>query len=181
MAKQLCKAQGKIQATKRWLNRAEEHFGRNAAVRGQMDLLLAEAELRSTRETVSKEPGRTSLNYLQQSIAFGLAAILVVAGMSGAWWLWRDGGSAEKLPKHGVVPSLSVVPAISAPVSDKSAAAETQPENAPATVVETTKPVQEVKKTEQSTVREPAASTVSEEEMKRLIQAAGQTLRGRTK
>lgn len=171
-------AKGKIQATKQWLSRAEEHFDRDASMRGQLDLLLAEAELRSTREFVENGTGKLKQTVLQQSIAFGLAATLVVAGMGGTWWWWRSQAPHQTNSASRVNPPTLVMPAIMAPVSDKSAMVDKRSEPAPVTVVEAKSSVQEVKK-EQMSVGEK--QEVTPEEMKRLIQAAGQTLRGRTK
>lgn len=173
--------QGKIAATKHWLSQAEEHFGKEAPIRGQMDLLLAEAELRSTRETCRRRNGSWHSRLFRHSIAFGLAAILVLAGTGGALWWWRDDGSTPNLrqPVTGsVVPAASVEPA---PVTQISAAAVAKTETPSPAVVETKSSVQEVKTEQQPAGRAPAAAVLSPEEMNRLIQTAGQTLRGRTK
>lgn len=177
MAEPKCRTQGKIQATRQWLNRAEEHFGRNAPVRGQLDLLLAEAELRSTREYVENGPGKIKQQFFQQAVAFGLASILVVAGMGGAWWWYEQAPKQTLANTHATPPSLAV-PAVLAPIPDKSAMGVTKSEPAPVTVVDTNRSVQEVKTEQQSVGNKPE---LAPEEMKRLIQAAGQSLRGRTK
>ena len=64
-----------------------------------------------------------------------------------------------------------------APVQKIAAAPNQKPEPAPAAAVETTHAGQEVNDADRPAKRETA---VSREEMKRLIQAAGQSLRGRT-
>ena len=170
------KMKTRIQAVRQWLNQAEEHFGRNAPVRGEMDLLLAEAELRSTRETLNTGHGWLQMSWIRQGIAFSLAAVISVAGLGSAWWWWQD-NRTEPVPLAAVVtpvPSLRMDPAHTI-----SAVVVQQPAPMPAaTTVEAMNPGQEVKSTERSAVRE---SFVSQEEMKRLIQAAGQSLRGRTK
>ena len=174
MPESACKAQGKIRAAKHWLTRAEKHFDLNAPVRGQMDLLLAEAELRSTRETVDSYFGWFKLNWGVQLVALSLAAILVVAGISGAW-RWYDAQAVEAPGRQSVEPST---PIAVAPVQNSSTAPVRRADTPAAIAVDATISAQEVKKNEESAAQ-PAA--VSPEEMKRLIQAAGQTLRGRTK
>ena len=176
LANSACKAKGKIQATKCWLNRAEEHFNKDASVRGQLDLLLAEAELKSSRESFGDRSAWFRLNWIQQTIAFSLAAILLVAGMSGAWW-WHS-TTATKLQQSSIAPTLPLAPILSVPLRSISTAPATTGEKTTVVAVETTISAQEVKRTENSTTPETA---VSPDEMKRLIQTAGQTLRGRSK
>ena len=173
------KGRGKIRATQRWLNRAEEHFNRNASTRGEMELLLAEAELRSTHETIRHNShNRWKASWLYQGIAFGLAAFIVVLGIGAVWW-WQ--------PERNQPISVR---AISAPVPELPVSTHTvqtqnistvsgyQQETPPTATVDSTNSGQEVKRTDKSADREPS---MSQEEMKRLIQTAGQSLRGRTK
>ena len=167
-----CKMRGKIQATKQWLTRAEEHFDRNALVRGEMDLLLAEAELRSTRENLQSRPRRLKLSWLHQGIAFVLAAVTVAIGAGFAWW-WQPERS-ETIPPQAI---SVAIPVRQAQTQNISTAPLQKQETAPA-AVDTTIPRQEVKSADQSASREPS---VSQEEMKHLVQTAGQSLRGRTK
>ncbi len=167
------KVKGRIQAVKQWLNQAEDHFGRDASARGEIDLLLAEAELRSTRETLRPGHRGLTMNWVHQEIALSLAAFLAVAGLGGAWWWWRDARTAT-MPAMVVVAEASLP---SAPVQKIAAAPTQKPEPAPAAAVEPTHAGQEVNDADRPAKRETA---VSREEMKRLIQAAGQSLRGRT-
>ena len=167
------KVKGRIQAVKQWLNQAEDHFGRDASARGEIDLLLAEAELRSTRETLRPSHRWLTMNWVHQGIAFFLATVLAAAGLGGAWWWWREAGTAT-MPVTVVVAEAPHPPA---PVQKIAAAPNQKPEPAPAAAVETTHAGQEVNDADRPAKRETA---VSREEMKRLIQAAGQSLRGRT-
>lgn len=170
----VCKAKGKIQATKRWLSRAEEHFDRDAPVRGQLDLLLAEAELRSTRETLQTR-SVLAKKWVQQGMALGLAAVVAAAGAGGLWWWLNVAPEAAVAPQRIATPAI---PVISAPVQNISAAPVQKTETPPAATVESTISQQEVKKSDKAPDRDPV---VSRDEMKRLIQSAGQTLRGQTK
>ncbi len=167
------RTRGKIQAAKKWLTRAEDHFDRNAPVRGELDLLLAEAELRSTRENLQSRPGAMKLSWFQQGIAFGLAALLVAIGAGSAWW-WQSDRTGLAVP----LAVLPVNPVRQAQTQNIPAAPLQKTETPPAAAVETKIPAQEVKSVEKSANSEPS---VSPDEMHRLIQAAGQSLRGRTK
>ena len=165
-----CKTQAKIRAVKHWLTQAERHYGVNAPVRGQMELLIAEAELRSTRNELE-----AICKWRLQAIAFGLACILTVAGISGFWWTNRT--ISEE--------STRTMPTIPAPVSaveeHKLAPPASKVESPVATGVDANNSVQEVKTTETVTPVTAPQTALSPEEMKRLVQAAGQSLRGRTK
>ena len=167
------KVKGRIQAVRQWLNQAEEHFGRNASARAEIDLLLAEAELRSTRETLRTSHRWLTMNWVHQGIAFSLATVLAAAGMGGAWWWWREARTTT-MPVTTVVAEAPLPPV---PAQNIAAAPIQKPEPAPAAAVETTHAGQEVNNADRPAKRETA---VSREEMKRLIQAAGQSLRGRT-
>ena len=167
------KLKGRIQSAQQWLNQAEEHFGRNAAARGEMDLLLAEAELRSTRETLRSHRRWFAIAWAQQGTAFVLAAMMAVAGAGGAWWWWRD-----QTPLPAPAPAVTVAVPLAPPEPVRNISAVASPKPAPAPAVEATPSAQEVNSADKPASREP---TISPNEMKRLIQAAGQSLRGRTK
>ena len=172
------KVKGRIQAVKQWLNQAEEHFGGNSPVRGEMDLLLAEAELRSTRETLRSGHGWLQWTWIRQGVAFLLAAMIVATSFGVAWWWWQENRPA---PVAATVPvPVAIVPP--APVLQIAVASAlvSAPTKAPSPVAatESTRPGQEVNNADRPANRE---ASVSQDEMKRLIQAAGQSLRGRTK
>ena len=178
------KTQGKIQATRQWLNRAEDHFDRDQATRGQLDLLLAEAEIRSTRENLIERPQCKSHIWFRQGLAVSLAAILAAVGLGGFLWGAHRSQQAStvkmiQLESTPVSSRQEKLPQV-APVSQSVTVAATNHQLPPATV-ESRKSSQEVKPIEQPTDRTSASPTVSDEEMKKLIQAAGQSLRGRAK
>ena len=176
-----CKTQVKIRAVKHWLTRAEQHFDVDAPVRGQMDLLIAEAELRSTRNEVEAHSNWRKGNWRLQLIAFSLAAILVTAGVSRLWWQNDSSSNAENLMRqNNLAPiTFTVPPAPVSVVEDKKLALPVRSTEATAAAgVDAMNPAQEVKRAENMTAPQ---TTLSPDEMNRLVQAAGQTLRGRTK
>lgn len=177
MTESVCKTRSRIQAVKHWLNRADEHFDGNASVRGEMDLLLAEAELRSTREKLQSGAGKMRTNWFRQGIAFAIAAVMVATGMGGAWWWWQDIRTESVPPVVAASPVLPVQP-IMAPAHTISAAPIEQPVPRPVAAVDSMSPGQEVKSATRPPNRE---QSVSQDEMKRLIQTAGHSLRGVTK
>ena len=176
-----CKTQVKIRAVKHWLTRAEQHFDVDAPVRGQMDLLIAEAELRSTRNAVESNRTWRKGNWRLQLIAFGVAAILGSAGIGSLWWKSELSRNIVPSVQPNSLPTvtLTVPPApVSATEEKKLAVPVRSAETTVAASVDTMNPRQEVKQTETMTAPQTA---LSPEEMNRLVQAAGQTLRGRTK
>lgn len=169
-------AKDKIRSAKQWLNRAELHFDRNAPARGELDLFLAEAELRSSREQRVR-PGYFPLSLIQQGVALGMAAIVVVVGMGVAWW---SKPVRVESPPTQTVSILIPEPTSIAPIQLQTISAVPAPKSeiSSAATVDSTIPDQEVKNTNKSAPREP---TVSQDEMKRLVRSAGQSLRGQTK
>ena len=178
MSESAGKVKGRIQAARQWLNQAEAHFGGNSPVRGEMDLLLAEAELRSTRETLRSGHGWLQWTWIRQGVAFLLAASIAATSLGVAWWWWQEDRPA---PVAATAP-VSAAIAPPAPVLKIATASAPVPAPTPAptpvAAVESTSPGQEVNNADKPANRE---ASVSQDEMKRLIQAAGQSLRGRTK
>ena len=176
-----CKTQVKIRAVKHWLARAEQHFDVDAPVRGQMDLLIAEAELRSTRNAVESQGNWRKGNWRFQLVAFGVAAILGLGGIGSLWWYSESRKNFDAPVQANTVPAVTLkVPTapFSAAEEKKLAVPVRSAETTVAAGADTMNPAQEVKKNEPLTAPQAA---LSPEEMKRLVQAAGQTLRGRTK
>jgi hypothetical protein len=174
-----CKVRGKIQATKQWLSRAEENFGQDATVRGEMNLLLAEAELRSTRETLHDGPRRLKWAGYKHGIALGVAALMAAGGLGSTWWWWHDVPDAAVASPIVAISPVAVSPAVEQPLRQKILAAPvTNPETIPAAAVEPMIPRQEVNNAVKPATKE---NPVSSDEMKRLVRAAGQSLRGQPK
>jgi hypothetical protein len=84
-----------LRSAKVWLTRAEESFDKNSRIRGELDLILAQAELQHARETSLSRQERKHYLFLRHATSFVLAAAIVVAGF-GAYW-----GFSER---HAVVP-----------------------------------------------------------------------------
>lgn len=171
----------KIQATKHWLNRAEQHFDQNASTRGELDLLLAEAELRSTRENLKPASVGVRTFCLQHGLPFTLALALVAVGLSGAWLLWnRTPATPMAAPALAVSQPIAVQAAQPVPSEqpNTSTAPVQKTEETPSAAVVPTIPRQEVNSIDKPATRE---TTVSPDEMKRLVRTAGQSLRGQPK
>ena len=100
--------------------------------------------------------------------------MIVSASLGVAWWWWQED---RPVPIAVTVPAPAA-PAPPVPVLQIAVAPAPKPVPMPVAAVESSSPGQEVNNADRPANRE---SSLSQDEMKRLIQAAGQSLRGRTK
>lgn len=173
-----CKTQEKIRAVKHWLTQAERHYGVNSPTRGQMELLIAEAELRSTRNAIESHD-----KWRLHVVAQGVAIVIAMAGIGGFWW-WNESAKIDTpIPVGGVSTVIMSSTPVSIPTTGDKILARpaTDKETTVAAGADAKNSVQEVKSTEPVTHVTAPQTALSPEEMNRLVQAAGQSLRGRTK
>lgn len=177
-----------LSSAKKWLTRAEEAFDKERDIRGELDLMLAQAELQHVKEVSRSKHWRHKYTMIRHGTALA-CAIFVAAGVGGVYW-WTSqlnpvvpvspvtksdlpvGSQIQSSNKGGKLPAVS---------------GETEQEGKNAIVVkEVASPVQRVaapdrigqeKKAEDSQPAEPAVA-VSPDEMQKLVRAAGKTLRG---
>ena len=81
----------RIRNAKASLDNAEKSFQSNADVRGELDLMLAEAELQSLRR---KRPAW--MVWTRRSFAVLSALVIIAAGGVGWWWSATRHGSASR-------------------------------------------------------------------------------------
>lgn len=153
----------RIRCIKSSLDKAEQSFLDNKDIRGELDLMLAEAELKNLRR---KKDRPWSWN--RQLLAGCVALLLVVAG-AGGWYIAKDHYRAKAMAaQRAVTRQTEQTPATeqaAAPVAAKAAqAAEPQ-----TIIVE--KPVKQDVAVE---AEKPAASrvTISKADMHKLVQSA---------
>lgn len=161
----------KIQSTQHWLTRAEQDISRDSAMRGQLGLLLAEAELKSVKENLQLFSQTKYLRLMQQTAALGVAVAITLIAIGGAWW-WNqlDVGTATQKPATSSTQAI--------PAQAVTAQAPVAQVVAPLAVIKQTELRQEVHGSTSPVSKEAA---VSSEEMQRLVRFAGQSLRGQTK
>ncbi len=176
----------RIQSIKQWLTRAEDSFRQENDMRGELDLLLAEAELQRLRE---KEGG---VQEHRRNILAGIVACCLAVAVLGGWYALKERNDAPdqiSLPTtaHTVTPLNSGASqletlGVKAPVIAKS-----QPEaGALATLASTASAndMKEVAKEEQPPAKQAkdaqsAQPGFSNSEMRDFVRTAGQTLRGK--
>lgn len=169
---------GKIQSAKHWLTKAEQHIERDAPVRGRIDILLAEAELKSIKNHLQTAASAKKGNFVSHFISFGIAVVIAI--VFGALLSINSYDSTALLTKQqsGEIHQQQVVstqayPAQAVQVQNS---AKASPEVGSA--VSLSQERQVVHGSTQPAGKDPS---VSSDEMQRLIRAAGQSLRGQTK
>ena len=183
-----------LESAKAWIHQAEQSFGQDADIRGELNLLLAQAELQRVREANRARQWRWKYPLLRHSLALVLALIAVIGG----FYLWDSRTTIQPQPiqqtqqfQQAQPTGTAVQPQIiqqptQAPlpaVSPQPSAADPQP---PATIVNTAvttntvnspPPVQPSQRENVPANRDHEIQ-LSHDEMQKLIRAAGKTLRG---
>lgn len=175
-----------LESAKAWIHQAEQSFGQDADIRGELNLLLAQAELQRVREANRARQWRWKYPLLRHSLALVLALIAVIGG----FYLWDSRTTIQLQPvtinKEAVVPVAQQLQPTQAPLPaayPQPSAAEQQP---PATIVNTAvttntvnspPPVQPSQRENVPANRDHEIQ-LSQDEMQKLIRAAGKSLRG---
>ena len=158
-------------ATRRWLEKAEESFRNRSTVKGELNLLLAQAEWQKLREQRSAD---RRLSYWQQGAALAVA-LLTVLWLVGMWPtgpMPADDSDASAVPVVREVPTSLVLPQepglkftpTAAPAATAAPVAVTSEAYVPA---------------EPETVVLPApAQPLSQAELNSVVSDAGKVLRG---
>ena len=178
-----------IRAAREWLGQAETSLDKKNDVRGDLKLMLAEAELKRARETgeISKSQG-----WFRRVLPFGMAVILAAGGFFFLQ-LQRPGNRTDSV--QAVVQGTAAMPEEpdTPGISEQTGRQEPQPEVSAAPKLQQ-KPVQEaalLNRAEPQEVQHPAAekaavqpeakpagqTAMPSEHMQQLMQSAGKTLR----
>ena len=177
---QLCH---RLAAARQWLHQAEESFGKKKEMQGELNLLLAQAELQHVRES-RKLPFWLQPRWGWQGMAMAFAVLLSLSAGAGVFWAKQHAIDPAVVVTESIVPSrtsnLEIGPTLEQPIIVSGAKkSQLNMETAPA-VLEKPKVVatiQEEKQTEEAP--KPAkAEAVSPEEMQKALRAAGKALRG---
>lgn len=183
-----------LESAKAWIHQAEQSFGQDADIRGELNLLLAQAELQRVREANRARQWRWKYPLLRHSLALVLALIAVIGG----FYLWDSRTTIQPQPiqqtqqfQQAQPTGTAVQPQIiqqptQAPLPaayPQPSAAEQQP---PAPLVNTAvttntvnspPPVQPSQRENVPANRDHEIQ-LSHDEMQKLIRAAGKSLRG---
>lgn len=178
----------RLRSARQWLIKAEQSFEKDREVRGELDLLLAKAELQHVQETKQATSWRYRYPLLRHGLAFGLAVFIAAAGVgSAAYWTMQERERAvpiplaaqEKLPvavKAEAAPVLSAQPEVNRVVSKEPVSQMQTKASAP--VVPAMAPASEEEAATVRTVPPAREVRISQDEMQRLVREAGKSLRG---
>lgn len=111
----------KIRNAKNNLGNAEKSFSNNRKVRGELDLMLAEAELTSLRRK-----NKRTFNWTRQFMAVCLALLITGAGAFGWWWASSASvsSSGTSVTAERYVPSSQAVDPLAKSTDDSDATKE---------------------------------------------------------
>lgn len=176
-----------LESAKVWIDQAGQSFDKNSDVRGELNLLLAQAELQRVRELNQSRHSRWKYPFLRHGVAFFLAVTVAVSGF--VWWQGQRDPVAP-LPQVSTQHSVQLQP--SQPMADLAAGGQPQPVNkqtivpTPSVQVSTAEKKEEAKPqpTEAAARPEPVRTKsdsdvrLAPDELQQLIRAAGKSLRG---
>lgn len=184
-----------VRAAREWLGRAEDSLEQEDHIRGDLDVMLAQAELQRAQET---EEGRVRRRWLGRLLPAGAAALVAAL----VWGLWPS-VPAPLIERPSVMPaaepgeagSASVPAAAATPMAIESSTvrpmtAEIVPPAVPPMTAEISSVVEEPSSVEvpiseaadmeplpQPSSRVPSRDILPSRDMQKLMSAAGQSLR----
>lgn len=193
-----------VRSAKVWLEKAEQSFNSQSDIKGQLNLMLAEAEMKNLRKKRAAKVGLKEI---------AMVGIAVIAAMAGIGWLWyerHDEPVVDRPVRHfeerqvtPPAPPAAVPPAPSIPADDMApiegspadiegpayvpaqpAATETTTDS-PGTAADTsvTDPVPPLPQTPAAPVDTPTEDTpvLTDQQIQDAVQDARHTLRSTTK
>lgn len=174
-----------LESAKVWIDQAEQSFKKDSDVRGELSLLLAQAELQRVREVNSSRRWHLKFPLLRHALALTLA----IAAVAGGWYWWE--GQTVQPPQKVIIADQTTAP------SPQPLPVLSGKENPPAVSNVVAKPPAQVPSTDRieksedvkSIQAEPSQSEanvpnrdsevrLAPDEMQKLIRAAGKSLRG---
>jgi hypothetical protein len=187
----------RLQSARRWLEKAEHSFDRHEEVSGELNLIMAQAEMQRLKET------RSSFFIQHQHFFKWLAAAAAVCLFVGISSVWHEVSPAAQIPPvympesvHTAGPSSSTAPASAAQpgtlqasvpqaspaVSEKISAVRSPADTGAA--AEEQKPVYtaetQAPRYQDSRNEETAVPVMSQQEIQSVVGDAGRALRGRS-
>lgn len=159
-----------LRSAQDWLSKAERSFDEQKDIRGELNLMLAQAELKRAQE--EKRGRKRRLRYTCYRQGGALFCALVLFGLGSLIWMTCSTEKADTAVTHmqtteAVVPETLVISEPSSAVSTRRGSEETMSVTVKA-------PYEEYNEAH----RKAPATIFSQEEIKDLMKAAGRSLRG---
>lgn len=175
-----------LRSARYWLQQAEDAFGKERGVRGELDLLLAQAELQRVKEGQRRGQWRYKYPLLRQLASFTIAGCIAAVGVGGAyWWLHRTPEAAlQKVVEQQQAGQEASVPSTPSllPVAEAAQAEEASKEPVAAAVNAPSAAATRQERTVAPAHVETASPSAKEEvlsqaELRQLVHTAGKSLR----
>lgn len=168
-----------LRAAQGWLKKAERSFDEEKTIRGELDLMLAQAELRRAQERKRDGQGCIRPTLYRHGTALLCAVLLGSVGMF-CWTLLSEVNLTHPAATSPSVQTMSEKVTLSA--QDTSKTSEIEVETVSTSKVEEASlrvsiPIAEAHSTEND-AQTTSGVSISREEMQSLMQAAGRSLRG---
>lgn len=175
-----------LRSARHWLRQAETSFGKERKLRGELDLLLAQAELQRVKEVQREGQWQYRYTLLRQAVSLTVAVGIAAAGIGGVYW-WQQ-GQVDSVPPIKPPPVLTAVAPAAVPVASATTGSEVNPRPvaadmepagkasvvAPTAVGSSTEPKAELSPPKTAAGK---AENLSSAEMQRLVRTAGKSLR----
>lgn len=166
-----------LRSAKEWLTKAEEAFDKQHDIRAELDLMLAQAELQHAKEANRSRQWRYKYVLFRHGLALTLALLVVMGGGGLYWWATRPVPVPLTVQVHlpvEVAPKVEEV----LPVATTVRREEEVPVQQVTTQQEVSKPSKVIPTSQPEPATYQAPVVVSENEMQKLVRAAGKSLRG---
>ncbi len=158
-----------LRSAQGWLSKAEQSFDEQKDIRGELNLMLAQAELKRAQE--EKRGAKRSLRYTCYRQGGALLCAIVLFGLGGLIWMNFSAEDADKAVTHVQTTETGVSSAMGA---EAISALPTGANDEKLMSVSVKAPYAEYNEAH----RTSSASILSKEEMQDLMKAAGRSLRG---
>lgn len=166
-----------LRSAKEWLTKAEEAFDKEHDVRAELDLMLAQAELQHAKETNRSRQWQYKYLLFRHGVALSLALFMTVLAGGVYWWVHKP---VLPIPTP-VVPQVASSSEHVGKSEDQVKAVTMMTEEEKSSTEVTTLRSDQKKapaKTEQIQKQVEPAVILSNDEMQKLVRAAGKSLRG---
>ncbi len=159
-----------LRSAQDWLSKAQRSFDEQKDIRGELNLMLAQAELKRAQEEKQSSKRRVRSAYYRQGGALLCAVILF--GLGSLIWMSRSVDDAEQAVTHVQTIPVQTIAVEAVAMPQASAANGANKVQTLSVSVET--PYEEYNEAQPKA----SAAILSKEEMQDLMKAAGRSLRG---
>lgn len=161
----------RVETARRWLEQAEHSFHDETPLKGELNLLLAQAEMQKLREDRGM-----SRQWQQWQRALALVTALVMVSGFGWWWQRDDDAPAPVTAPATMVKTLPLEPSATWPQPTASQVSQQTPAVS-AAVPETREPAAHAVPSPVKTAPATPAVTLAPDEMQSVVSDAAKVLR----